>query len=72
MIALADVFRSFAQDYLLTHGASVLPSHHPPQAPQIGTQAQDPPPPPEFMRRFLQHVLPKGLRPIKFAKKTSS
>ena len=27
MVALADVLRRFAQDYLLAHGASVLPSH---------------------------------------------
>ena len=27
MVALADVFRRFADDYLSRHGASVLPSH---------------------------------------------
>jgi len=27
VVALADVFRRFAEDYLSTHGASVLPSH---------------------------------------------
>ena len=27
MVALADVFRRFAEDYLSAHGASVLPSH---------------------------------------------
>ena len=27
MIALADVFRRFADDYLSQHGTSVLPSH---------------------------------------------
>jgi hypothetical protein len=27
VVALADVFRRFAEDYLWTHGASVLPSH---------------------------------------------
>ena len=27
MVALSDVLRRFAQDYLSAHGASVLPSH---------------------------------------------
>ena len=27
MVALADVFRRFAEAYLAAHGASVLPSH---------------------------------------------
>ena len=27
MVALADVFRRFAEGYLLAHGAAVLPSH---------------------------------------------
>jgi hypothetical protein len=27
MIEVADVFRRFAADYLLAHGASMLPSH---------------------------------------------
>ena len=28
MIEIAEVFRRFAGDYLSTHGASLLPSHH--------------------------------------------
>lgn len=64
-LELADAFRRFGSDYLAKYAGAMPPSHEKAiydiiRWRSIRVSGE------EFMRRFLQHVLPKGFHKVRY------